>query len=181
MTTTDVAEPDTSVHHPLEPLSATELETVVGIIRADAGFVEPVVFHTVTLREPPKADVIDWDAQAPLAREAFCVLTVSGRTWEAVVSLDHESIRSLEEKPGVQPAILLEEFVNCEKAVKADPSWQEVLRRRGIQDLDKAIVDPWSAGSYGDERWPEPILGCAVAKRMLVTGDRWMASTPLWT
>jgi primary-amine oxidase len=27
--------------------------------------------------------------------------------------------------------------------------------RRGITEFDKAIVDPWSAGAYGDERFPE--------------------------
>lgn len=161
MANVEITETETTVRHPLAPLTATELETVVALIRAEGGLGEDPVFHTVTLREPPKTEVVSWNGTTPLAREAFCVLMAEGSTWEAVVSLDNESIVSLEEKPGVQPAILLEEFVQCEQAVKADPAWQAALRKRGIEDFERAIVDPWSAGHYGDERWPDRRLARA--------------------
>jgi len=161
MASVDVAEPETTSCHPLTPLTAPELERVVRIIRCDSRFDDDTIFHTVTLKEPPKPDVLAWHGGTPLAREAFCVLMVHSRTFEAIISLDSESIRSLEPKPGVQPAILLEEFVNCEQAVKADSDWQAALRKRGIKDFDRAIVDPWSAGCYGDERWPDRRLARA--------------------
>ncbi|ROO26507.1 tyramine oxidase [Salinisphaera orenii MK-B5] len=147
--------------HPLTPLSAEELAAVVAVIREDGGFGDAPIFHTVTLYEPHKRDVLGWSPGAALAREAFCILMVDGQTWEAVVSLDTASVTRREHKAGVQPGILLEEFVDCEKAVKADPAWQAALKKRGITDFDRAIVDPWSAGFYGDERWPDRRLARA--------------------
>src|SRR5262249_17657927 len=34
-------------------------------------------------------------------------------------------------------------------AVRADPRWQEAMRKRGIPDFSLAMIDPWSAGHYG--------------------------------
>jgi primary-amine oxidase len=48
--------------------------------------------------------------------------------------------------PDVQPAIVLDEFFECEAAVRADPGWQAAMRRRGVPDFSLAMVDPWSAG-----------------------------------
>ncbi len=46
---------------------------------------------------------------------------------------------------------MLEEFDECEAACKESPEFQEALRKRGVEDMDRVLVDPWSAGSYGDE------------------------------
>ena len=56
---------------------------------------------------------------------------------------------SWEHIPGVQPAIVLDEFVDCEAAVRADPRWQDALRKRGVTDPSLAMVDSWSAGNFG--------------------------------
>ena len=56
---------------------------------------------------------------------------------------------SWEHVPGVQPAIVLDEFFECEAAVRADPRWQEAMRKRGVTDFALAMVDPWSAGNFG--------------------------------
>jgi primary-amine oxidase len=53
--------------------------------------------------------------------------------------------------PGVQPQVLLEEFFACEETVRSDPGVQDALRARGITEFDGVMVDPWSAGHYGDE------------------------------
>ena len=44
--------------------------------------------------------------------------------------------------------IMLEEFMNVEDAVKADPAFVEACRRRGIEDMSLVCVDPWSAGNF---------------------------------
>jgi primary-amine oxidase len=46
---------------------------------------------------------------------------------------------------------MLDEFMECEEAVKRSPEFIEALRKRGIEDVDLVMVDPWSAGSYGVE------------------------------
>src|SRR4029077_19271516 len=84
-------------------------------------------------------------------RAAFVVLIdgAVGKKYEAVVSLAQGRVLSWEHVPGVQPAIVLDEFVECEAAVRADPRWQEAMRRRGVTDLSLAMVDSWSAGNFG--------------------------------
>ncbi len=86
-----------------------------------------------------------------MERAAFVVLVDSGagKTYEAVVSISGGRVLSWEHVPGAQPAIVLDEFVDCEAAVRADPRWQEAMRKRGVTDLSLAMVDPWSAGNYG--------------------------------
>ncbi len=62
-----------------------------------------------------------------------------------------KAIEILRAVPDVQPAIMLDEFLECEQACEASHEWQEALRKRGIADFDLCIVDPWSAGKFGLE------------------------------
>ena len=65
--------------------------------------------------------------------------------------------RNLDDLPeSVQPPIMLDEFVECEEAVKRSPAFREALRKRGVEDVNLVMVDPWSAGVYGNER-PEDL------------------------
>ncbi|HET9017061.1 MAG TPA: primary-amine oxidase [Thermomicrobiaceae bacterium] len=135
--------------HPLDPLTADEIALAARVIRTERPL-GGARFVSIDLREPPKDTLAG--AAAPLEREAFAVLldVADGRTYEAVVSLDAGAVRSWRHVPGVQPAITFDEFFTCERVVKADPAFQEALRRRGITDPDLVMVDPWSAGYYGD-------------------------------
>lgn len=45
---------------PLEPLSAAEIVRAVEILRGECELADTVRFSTVELREPSKADVLDW-------------------------------------------------------------------------------------------------------------------------
>ena len=45
---------------------------------------------------------------------------------------------------------MLDEFFECENTLKNDPGFQEALRKRGITDCSLLMVDPWSAGYYGE-------------------------------
>ena len=42
----------------------------------------------------------------------------------------------------------------CEEVVKADPRWQEAMRKRGVEDFELAMIDPWAAGYTGPGRPP---------------------------
>ena len=52
---------------------------------------------------------------------------------------------------GVQPPIMLDEFVECEEAVRKSPVFREAMKKRGIEDISLVMVDAWSAGHYGNE------------------------------
>ena len=106
-------------------------------------------FVIVTLCEPAKETVLGFRSGDAVEREAFAVLLDkdTSKTYEAIVSLTTGRVTSWEYIPDVQPAIMLDEFFECEAVVKASPEWQAAMRKRGIENFDLAMVDPWSAGN----------------------------------
>jgi primary-amine oxidase len=137
--------------HPLDPLSAAEIERAWEILRAAQPLGPRVRVIFTMLHEPAKKVVFEHQPGDAVERIAFVVLvdSVPGRTYEATVSLSRGSVLSWDHVPGAQPAIVPDEFVDCEAAVRADPRWQEAMRRRGVTDLSLAMVDCWSAGNFG--------------------------------
>jgi primary-amine oxidase len=144
----------TAATHPLDPLTAEEISSAVEILRKERDLGEKVRFAGIVVNEPPKEQVLSFNPGDYFEREALVVL-VDGEeeaAYEAVVSLGEGMVESWERIEGdVQPPIVLEEFDECEEACKRNPEFQEALRKRGITDMDLVLVDPWSAGSYGDE------------------------------
>jgi primary-amine oxidase len=140
-----------STVHPLDPLSAAEIERAWEIVRTERALGPRVRAIFIMLHEPAKKVVLAHRPGDAVERAAFVVLIDSGpgQTYEAVVSLSSDRVRSWEHVPGAQPAIVQDEFVDCEAAVRADPRWQEALRRRGVTDFSLAMVDSWSAGNFG--------------------------------
>ncbi len=149
----DTSAPSASGQHPLEPLSAEEVAAAVAIVRAERHLGEQTRFATVVLNEPEKQAVLGFKAGDEIEREAFLIIldNSDGATYEAIVSLTTGTVKSWCIVPDVQPSIMLDEFVECEAAVKASPEFQAAAQKRGITDLDLVMVDPWSAGNYGIE------------------------------
>ena len=139
------------VQHPLEPLSREEVATAIAIIRDERNLGETIRFTTVVLNEPPKNVVLNFKDGDPINREALMILldNATGAVYEVVVSLTQKTTIQWKHIPEVQPAIMLDEFIECEAVVKASPKFQEAIKKRGITDTDLVIVDPWSAGNYG--------------------------------
>lgn len=145
----------TAAPHPLEPLSVEEVRQAVAVLKQGKAEAESMRFMSVTLKEPSKYAVTAYEAGESQPREVHFIMLDNrdGQTYEAVVSLSESAVKSWTHVPGVQPPIHLDEFMECENAVKASPEWQEALRRRGITNFEDAIVDPWSAGYYGEEEF----------------------------
>ena len=142
-----------SVVHPLDPLSPNEIESAVSILRSEKTLGNRVRFESVELKEPSKSSILSRNGSKPNGREAFIILldNETGATYEAVVSLDEHKLVSWTHIPGVQPRLMMDEFFECEEAVKSSPEFQEALRKRGIDDTSLVMVDPWPAGNYGVE------------------------------
>ncbi len=139
--------------HPLEPLTAAEVEAASRIAREARGLDGSTRFVYVSLKEPPKAAVL---AGAEAAREADLLLWDQGRrvAVEATVSLSQGKLTAWRDRPGVQPPITSEEFVIVEQIVKDDPRWQEAMHKRGVTDLEHVMLDAWSLGYDGPEDDP---------------------------
>ncbi|KAG6553907.1 hypothetical protein Mapa_004824 [Marchantia paleacea] len=56
--------------------------------------------------------------------------------------------------PDVQPPMDAEEYAQCEAVVKSYGPFVEAMRKRGIEDMDLVMVDPWCVGYYGEEDSP---------------------------
>jgi primary-amine oxidase len=147
----------TTARHPLEPLSASEIEAVAAILKADRQLAESTQFVYITLMEPAKAEVRSCSNGIAVDRQAFVVLRdrSARAVYEAVVSLSHREVRSWREVPGVQTPLTGDEIDAFEAVVKADHRWQEAMRRRGVTDFDRAKLDPWPVGYNGPEDAPE--------------------------
>ena len=105
----------------------------------------------MTIKEPEKQTVLSFRLGDPIARAVFMILldNATAITYEAVVSLNERRLVAWDAIPGVQPPIMLDEFVACEAAGKACPEFQRAIAKRGITTPDLVMVDPWSAGHYG--------------------------------
>lgn len=140
--------------HPLDPLSANEMATAVNILRQDKKLAKSFRFVSCTLDEPAKDVVLAHKPGQDVPRRAFLVLldNASGIGYEAVVDVAKKSIGRFGALPkGIQPAIMLDEFGECEEAVKKSPEFLAALKKRGVDDASLVMVEPWSAGNYGTE------------------------------
>ena len=140
--------------HPLDPVSADEFLAARGVLDA-AGLLRPSTrFAYMGLDEPPKSDVLDFEAGGSVDRRvrAFLIDVATGDLADVVVSVSRgEVIRHLRldpERDGQLP-ILDEEFVRVSEIVHADLEWQRAVARRGVTDLTTVRVCPLTAGWYG--------------------------------
>src|ERR1700754_2042734 len=76
--------------HPLDPLTASEITSVVNILRARTEMVPAnAFFPQIALNEPPKAEVRVFKSGTSFRREAAVVVfdRAANRTFEAIVDL----------------------------------------------------------------------------------------------
>ncbi len=140
--------------HPLDPLSGEEIRSAVATVRKERKLPPSMRFVTVTVKEPPKDAVLHPQSAVKVPREAFLILldNATGKGYEAVVDLRGAKVVRYEPLPnGVQPPIMLDEFAECEEAIKRSPEFRSALKKRGVEALDRVMVDAWSAGHYGNE------------------------------
>jgi primary-amine oxidase len=149
--------------HPLDPLNREEVAATVTILK-DAGRVSDTTrFWFIRLNEPPKEDVLAYRAPAAFRREAFVNLYdwSTNKTSEAVIDLQGRKIISWKDVPGVQPGRLanpdsaphasddpLMDDKLAEKLLRADPRWQQAMRRHGVADL--GTVEIWGSPLGGN-------------------------------
>jgi primary-amine oxidase len=142
---------DSATAHPLDPLTAEEIAAAAEVLRADGRASDISRFQALSLHEPPKEEVLAWRPGQPLRREALALLYDRSRraSSEAVVDLHARKVVSWKDVPGVQPAYTLEDLAVTAATVRADPSWREAVRRRGIPDFENVQIEPGPAGYYG--------------------------------
>jgi primary-amine oxidase len=137
--------------HPLDPLDEEEVRAVVRILRAEKRVDDASRFYSLVLHEPPKSEVLAFQPGTPFRREAIVVVfeRQTNQTFEAIVDLRAGVVASWQERRGVQPHLMREDFQIASTIVNADPAWRAALLKRGITDSENVEVDGWAAGWYG--------------------------------
>ncbi len=148
---TAASEPAMRPAHPLEALTAAEIEAAVAVLRADARLTDAARFAYFGLEEPPKDMVTAFAAGSPVERRVRVVIVPgpAADVVEAVVDVGRQALVSWRDVPGMRPALLYEEAFNAIVALNEHPEWQAALARRGITDLTRVQIDPWPAGNFG--------------------------------
>src|SRR3954452_7775011 len=97
--------------HPLDALSADEINRTVAILSAARQVDSETRYPTITLLENPKAEVLRWSPGQPFERRARVDYLNGVRLFEAAVNLTSGKVDSVTEVKDRQSAILFEEFL----------------------------------------------------------------------
>ena len=97
------------VPHPFDPLSLSEIETAICVVKKTHG---DVFFNVVSLHEPRKAEMMSWleqpDTTPRPARVAdVVVIAGDGKVYDGLVDIKDSKILAWEHMEGVQPIVSL--------------------------------------------------------------------------
>lgn len=140
-----------AAQHPLDALNASEITATTTILRNTGHVDDTTLVASIGLQEPPKADVLAWKLGDAIPRNAKAVLRRNATTFEAIVDLADEKVRSHREIPGAQPFVTLPEILSAIELTTSDPRMQEGLRKRGITDFTQLFCAPRTVGNFGAE------------------------------
>lgn len=139
--------------HPLDPLTADEFRHVADLLRREKGVARPGWrIAGIELREPSKKIA---NAGVVVGREARAVVwdTTSGTPYVALLDLDSDALTAWDAHPGKQPNATVDEWHDCDEAMRAHPEVIAALAQRGITDPSLTLIDVWT---YGGSRVPYP-------------------------
>lgn len=153
-TTSSTSDAISGVMHPLDPLTADEINSAIAAVQAKYHG-SNVFLPVVRLQEPDKDFVQSWTPGSAIPRKAFIVVFIdtppSGITRELVVSLGSSAkITSDQQIPGVQPPVLNAEYGIAATVPFNDPRFQAGLIARGYgpDTWNGLFCAPLSAGNY---------------------------------
>ncbi|MBN4054001.1 hypothetical protein JYT97_03855, partial [Haliea sp. AH-315-K21] len=137
------------MHHPLDPLTADEYSQATSILRT-AGYINDASrFATLDLQDPPKQSVRSWQPGEDFNRSAFAIVKQGSQTFEALVDLSNSSVLSWVEIEGVQPSLIVEDFIDSFRALAEDEGFIAALARRGLAP-DEVACSPMTVGNYNN-------------------------------
>ena len=135
--------------HPLNPLDTNEIKLVKEILLDEGKMDTTFRFYLINLNEPPKAEMLKYQAGQPFRREAFVSIydRATNKTYESVVDLNAKKTISFYNVPGVTPGFFLKDSI-ADDLLKKDALWMAGLKSRGIHP-DSVNVSSVFAGDMG--------------------------------
>ena len=151
--------PHPLVPHPLDPLTADEIRRVTALLRREHGVARPQWrIAAIELREPAKEVVRGHRPGDAVERRARAGVwdTHDGLAYAAELSVSDDTLLAWEPQPGRQPNATVDEWHECDEAMRRHPDVIAALAERGIDDPALALIDVWT---YGATLIPAPFAG----------------------
>ena len=159
--------------HPLDPLTADEMRHVQTLLAREHAVRRPEWrIASIELVEPAKEVVRAHRPGDEVTRSARAVLwrTGDGLAFVAHLSLTADAVTGWAEQPGRQPHATVDEWHECDAAMRAHPDVRAALAGRGHHRPELVLVDMWT---YGAHLIPERYAG-----RRIGWCDIWVRATP---
>jgi primary-amine oxidase len=123
--------------HPLDPLTAEEIDAVVEVLRRQPEMGPESRFILIHLAEPKKSAVMAHRPGQMFERRAFASFydPPSGATHEALVDLVGLNLLELHQVEGVRSGRMGADGRSIDEILAADPRWLEAMGRRGVEDV----------------------------------------------
>ncbi|MGF1583104.1 MAG: primary-amine oxidase [Gemmataceae bacterium] len=146
---------------PLDPLNKAELAAAIDILKTKGKLDESTYVALLTLKEPAKKVVLDFQKGNSIDRKAYAVLfhRRSNTTYEAVVDLSKKNVTSWTERKDAQPALLAHEYKLGDELMRADKRWQDAMAKRDINPKDVQL-DMWAFGGRSTDKEKQPNRLC---------------------
>lgn len=140
-----------AVLHPTSPLTGAECAKAVEVVRAKYGaVVGEMRFEMVMLEEPCKkalrASVVPPRLARIHAYHATKNFGVGPGVYRGVVNVETEDVVSWQFLPDAMPMRPGSNWMATMKLCKEEPRIVEALARRGIDNIDRVVMEPWPTG-----------------------------------
>jgi len=131
------------MNHSKAPLNDAEIQQAVCVVWRDAGLDGSAWFETISLDESQRFDD---------QRGAYvcCYEPASNRTMSGVVLFDSDSLHDWRVVEGAQARIVPDEFAMACELARSDPGFLAALKKRGLDDASRVLIESWSAGNFGN-------------------------------
>jgi len=125
------------------PLTEAEIRQAVSVVKRDAGLDDSAWFETISLDESDRL---------PGKRSVYvcCYEPASNRTLSGLVLLESDELHDWQHLEGVQARIVPDEFLMACELARNDERFLAALRKRGLEDASKVLIESWSAGNFGN-------------------------------
>ncbi|RNB80349.1 primary-amine oxidase [Brevibacillus nitrificans] len=140
------------VEHPLNPLTADEINSVVSAVKASDSFKQSMRFTQISLKEPEKSKVWNWvyGQKSAFEREANVVMLDGKKVIEAQVNLASKKLVSWKEVEGAHGMVILDDFQTVQAAIEESSEYADALKKRGINDVKKVVATPLTVGYFNE-------------------------------
>jgi primary-amine oxidase len=137
--------------HPMDPLSADEIDAAVSVVKASGKLEGAARFPIVRLVEMSKADVLAWEPGDAITRRAEVQAVTPAGFYTARVDLDAESLLSFDAITDGQPLLVIADAFMAMNLVRTNDEWKAALAARGIDNPNDVTPLPFFRGYWGNE------------------------------